>query len=73
MHAEYLLIHEGSHWQTIKYITEYSPELDGVSSLALVVETVDPVDLSALVIASEHEEVLWVLYLVAEHEDDGLN
>lgn len=36
-----------------------------------VVETVDPVDGGALVVAPEDEEVLWVFDFVGEEEADG--
>ena len=65
MHAENFLVNQGSNWQAIEYITEYSPESDGVAALALIVEAVDTVDLCALVISAEQEEILWVLYFVA--------
>ena len=43
-----------------------------MTSLALVIEAVDAVDGGALVIASQQEEVLWVLDLVGEEEADRL-
>jgi len=38
----------------------------------LVVEAVDPVDGCALVVPSEQEEILWVLYFEGEEQADRL-
>ena len=73
MHAENLLVNEGSYWEAIEDIAEHAPESDGVPAFAFVVETVDSINLCALVIASQKEEVLGILDLIAEKETDGLN
>ena len=73
MHAENLLIDESSDWKSVEDITENLPESDGVPPLALIVETVDTVDLGTLVVASEEEEVLWILDLVAQEKGNSLN
>lgn len=44
MHGEDLLINDGSDWQAIEAICEGFPQLDIVSSLALIVEAIDSVD-----------------------------
>ena len=38
--------------------------------LTLIIESVDTVDAGALVVASEEEEVLWILDLVGEEQTD---
>ena len=73
MHAENLLVDQGSHGQTVEHITEYAPESDRVSSFALIVEAIDTIDLGALVIAAEQEEVLGVLDLVAQKQAHSLD
>mmetsp|Transcript_13966 Transcript_13966/g.55101 ORF Transcript_13966/g.55101 Transcript_13966/m.55101 type:complete len:212 (+) Transcript_13966:662-1297(+) len=72
MHAEDLLVDDRSNGKAVEAVRERLPELDVVPPLALVVESVDAVDRSALVVASEEEEVLWVLDLVGEEEADCL-
>lgn len=66
MHGEDLLVDDGGNWEAVEAVGKGLPELDVVSSLALVVEAVDTVDGSALVVAAEHEEVLWIFDLVCE-------
>ena len=73
MHAENFLIDQSSHRQSIENITENLPKSDGVSSLTFVIESINTVDLSTLVIASQKEEVLWVLDFVAEKKGNGLD
>ena len=72
VHTEDLLVDHGGHGKTVEAVRESLPKLDVVSSLALVVEAIDPVDGSALVVAAEYEEVLRVLDLVREEQGDRL-
>ena len=44
MHGEDLLINDGGNGQAVEAVGEGLPQLDVVSSLALIVETVDAVD-----------------------------
>ena len=44
MHAEYLFVNYSSDRETIETISESLPQLDVVSSLALVIEPIDSVD-----------------------------
>ena len=72
VHGEDLLINDGGDGQAVEAVGESLPKLDVVASLALVVETVDAVDGSALVVTAENEEVLRVLDLVCQQKADGL-
>jgi hypothetical protein len=45
---------------------------DEVCILTLVVEAVDTVDRGTLMVASQYEEVLWVLNLVGQQQADCL-
>ena len=72
MHGEDLLVNDGGDGQAVEAVGEGLPQLDVVSSLALIVETVDAVDRGTLVVAAEDEEVLGVLDLVGEEQADGL-
>ena len=72
MHAEDLIVDEGSDWHAVENILELLPDADGVATLALIIEAVDTIDLTALVIASQKEEVLLKLDLVCQEQDDSL-
>ena len=72
MHGEDLLINDGGDGQAVEAVSESLPKLDVVASLALVVETVDAVDGSTLVVTAENEEVLGVLDLVRQQKADSL-
>ena len=64
MHGENLFVNNSRNGQAVEAVGESLPQLDIVSSLAFVVETIDTVDRSALVVATQDEEVLGVLNLV---------
>lgn len=68
MHGEDLLVDDGGNGQAVEAVGESLPQLDVVSSFALVVEAVDTVDRGALVVATENEEVLGVLDLVRKQK-----
>jgi len=72
VHCEDLLIDDSGNGQAIEAVGEGLPELNVVSALALIVESIDTVDRRALVVAAEDEEVLGVLDLVCEKQADGL-
>lgn len=72
MHGENLLINDGCNGQAVEAICERLPQLDVVSSFALIVEPIDTVDRGALVIPAQNKEVLGVLDLVCQKEADGL-
>jgi hypothetical protein len=72
VHGEDLLVDNGGDGQTVEAVGEGLPQLDIVSSLALIVEAIDAVDGSALMITTQNEEVFWVLDLVCQEETDGL-
>lgn len=72
MHGEDLLVNDGRNGQAVEAVGECLPELDIVSSLALVIEAVDTVDGGTLMVAAQNEEVLGVLDLVGKKQADGL-
>lgn len=72
VHGENLLVNDGSNGQAVEAVGESLPQLNVVSSLALVIETIDTVDGGALVVSTQNEEVLGVLDLVREEQADGL-
>jgi len=44
MHAENLLINQGRNRKTVEAVCENFPQLDGVSTLALIVKTINSVN-----------------------------
>ena len=72
MHADDLVIDQRGDWHAVEAILELFPDADGVAALALVVETIDTIDLTALVVASQQEEVLLELDLVGQEQNDRL-
>lgn len=72
VHGEDLLINDGCDRQAVEAVRKCLPQLDVVPALALVVETVDAVNRGALVVATQNEEVLWILDLVGQEKADGL-
>jgi hypothetical protein len=72
VHGEDLLVNDGGNGKAVEAVGEGLPQLDVVSSLALIVETVDAVDRGTLVVTAEDEEVLGVLDLVGEEQANGL-
>lgn len=73
MHAKYLIIDDGGHGEAVKTLGERLPEANAIAALALVVETVDPIDRSAFVVSSEDEEVIGKFDFVAEEKTDCLH
>ena len=72
MHCENLLIDNGGNWQAVEAIRECLPQLDVISTLALIVESVYTVNRGALVVTAENEEIFRVLDLVRQQQADSL-
>ena len=72
MHAQDLVVDQGSYRQAVEAVGEDFPQLDTVAALALVIEAVNAIDRGALVVAAQQEKVLWVLYFVGQKEADCL-
>ena len=72
MHREDLLVDDRCNGQAVEAVGERLPELDVVSSLALIIEPIDTVDGRAFVVATEDEEVFRVFDLVCKEQADGL-
>nr|POE77548.1 hypothetical protein CFP56_09195 [Quercus suber] len=71
VHRENLLVDDGRNGQAVEAIGKGLPQLDVVTSLALVVKTVDTVDRSTFMIAAENEEILGIFDLVCQQQADG--
>jgi len=66
MHGEDFLIDDGSDWQAIEAIRKSLPKLDIIATLTLIVETINTIDRSALMVAPENEKVFRVFDLVCQ-------
>lgn len=72
MHAKNLIIDESSDWHAIKHVLEFFPNPNTVASFTFVIEAVHAIDLTALVVTSQQEEILRVLHFVGEQKNDSL-
>ena len=72
MHAENLVVDQCSDWHAVENVLEFLPHAYGVATLALIIESVDTVDLSTLVVTSKKEEILLKLDFVCQEQNDGL-
>jgi len=71
MYTENLGSYNGSNREAVKDVDKGFPCLDVTPSFTFVIKTVYSGDISTFVISSQEKEVLWVLYLVAQEEEDG--
>ena len=58
MHTHDFLVNQGNQWHMIERVVESLPQRYFITSLDLVEETVDPSDSLALVVTSEHHNLL---------------
>lgn len=72
MNAEDLVVDDGSDWEAVEAMDELFPELERISSFALIVESVNPVDGPALVVSPQQEKVLRVFDFVRQEQADHL-
>jgi len=70
VHAQNFVLDAAGDRHAVEGVGEDAPELDAVTALALVVEAVDAVQGGAFVVAAKEEELVGVLYFVAEEEGD---
>ena len=72
MHAENLIVDQSCNWHAVEHILKLFPDADAVPPLALVVETIDSVDLSAFMVSTEQEKVLFEFYFIGEEQNHSL-
>ena len=73
MHTKDLFVDECSNRQAVEDVGEDFPKSNGVSSFAFIVKSINSIDLSAFVISSQKEEVLWIFNLIAEKQANTFN
>ena len=66
MHAEDFIIDTGSYGEAIETLSKSFPKFDTVPSFALIIETVDLINRSTLMVASKQEEIFRVLDFISE-------
>ena len=66
MDTEYFIIDDSSHREAVEALNKLFPQLQRVSTFALIVETVNSIDGTTLVISAQKEKVFGVLNLVGE-------
>ena len=64
MHAENFLIDKSSNWEAIEAIGKNFPKLDTMTTLALIIESINSIDGGTFVVTSQKEKILWVLNFV---------
>lgn len=72
VHAEDLVVNQSCDGHAVEHVLELLPDSNAVSALALVVESVNTVDLSTLVVTSQQEKVFLEFDFVGQKEDDSL-
>ena len=68
MDAENLVVDDGSHGEAVEALNKLLPQLQAVSSFALIVKAINPIDGTTLMVSSKEKEVFRVLDLVSHHE-----
>jgi hypothetical protein len=69
VHAQNFVVNESSNWHAVKNVLKFFPKSDTVPVLALVIEAVNAVNLTALVVTSEQEEVFLELDFVGQQQN----
>jgi len=72
MHAKNFVINQGCNRQAVEAISEDFPKFNSVSTLALIVKTVNSINRCTLMVSTKQEEVFWILDLVCKQETHGL-
>jgi len=73
VHTENLVVDNSAYRDDVEAKSKLLPYLDIVPSFALIVEPIHSVDWLALVVSSQHEEVLWIFYFVSQQKADGFD
>jgi len=70
VHADNLIINDCTAGQTIEGIAKLLPHFDREPTTALVVEPINPIDPSALMVSAQQEKVLGILDFVGKQKAD---
>jgi len=72
VNTEHLFVNDSCDGKAVEAVSEGLPQLYAVSSLTFIIEAIDTVDGSALVVATEQEEILGILDFVGKEKANGL-
>lgn len=68
MHANNLVVNDRTAGKTVEGVTKLFPHLNREPATTLVVKAINPVDSSALMVATQQEKVFWILDFVCEKQ-----
>ena len=68
MHANNFVVNDGTARQTVERVAKLLPHFDRKAATALIVESVNPIDSSALVVPTQEEKVLGILNFVRKEK-----
>ena len=71
MHADNLVVNDGTARQTVKGIAKLLPHLDRESATAFVIKAINAINSGALVVSAQEKKVFRVLDLVGKQEADN--
>jgi hypothetical protein len=66
VHANDLFVDDGADGKAVEAVSKRFPQLDVIPSLAFIIEPINPVNRSALVVSTKQEEVLRVFDFVSK-------
>ena len=66
MHAEDLVVYESCNRHAVEDILEFFPDSDRIATLALIIEAIDAIDLTAFMVSAQQEKVLLELDFVGQ-------
>jgi len=68
MHTDDFVVNDSRTREAVEGVAESLPKFDAEATAAFVIESVYPIDPSALVISSKDEKVLWILDLISKQQ-----
>ena len=68
VHANDLVIDDGTARQTVEGVAKLLPHLDRKAAAAFVIKAIDAVDPRTLMVAAQQEKVLWILNFVGKQQ-----
>lgn len=74
VYTEYAAIDDGAEGEVVEHVAAVTPYVDGsVLAQTLVVEPIHLCDLSALVVAPDQRDAVWVPHLVCQQQQERLH
>lgn len=73
MHAQNAFVNDSRNWEVVKHCAEFTPHRKIVPSFAFIIETIHSCNRAALMISSQQEYMIRVLYLVSNQHANGFD